>query len=81
MEFNKNGQSIFLQKKDEESDDIFYEKGWFIISQDLKKYKNLNKLIVYAKIWINMKYRKCKYSDNIEKKIKEMENNYKKNTK
>lgn len=76
MEFNKNGKSIYFVKNDQDSDDIFYEKGWFIVSQDLEKYESLEKLIFYSKIWINMKYRKCKYSEKIEKKIRDMEKNY-----
>lgn len=73
MEFYKNGKSIILNKEIGESDEIFYNRGLFIINQpNLNNLKDLNKL---SKIWANMKYKGCKYPSFISKKIKFMEKN------
>ena len=74
MEFKKNGNSIILNKKNSESDDIFLKKGWFIISQpDI--HSNYNEIVRMSKIWENIKYRKCIYNSHIMNKIKIMEKN------
>lgn len=73
MEFTKNGVSIFLKKEKNESDDMFLDRGWFIISQPNKL--NFNEMIKFSKIWVNNKYLKCKYNNDLIKIVKEMEKN------
>jgi hypothetical protein len=73
MEFCKNGKSIIIHKDLGESDEVFYNRGQFIINQS--KLNNLNDLEKLSKIWANMKYKGCKYSNSITTQIKYMEKN------
>jgi hypothetical protein len=73
MEFTKKGISILLEKDINESDDMFLDRGWFIVSQP--KNSNIYEMIKYSKIWVNNKYLKCKYNKDLIKLIKEMEKN------
>jgi hypothetical protein len=72
MEFKKNGFSLFLYKKNSESDEIFLKKGWFIISQpDILT--NYDEIIRLSKIWINIKFKKCVYHKYIMDKLDNMD--------
>ena len=71
MEFCKNGKSIILKKELGESDEIFHNRGLFIINQT--KLNNLSDLDKLSKIWANMKFKECKYPSYITNKIKYME--------
>ena len=73
MEFSKNGNSIFLEKDLNECKDLFIRRGWFIISQN--NINNLEELNKYSKLWINIKFKGCKYSNHIHKIIYSMEKN------
>ena len=74
MEFKKNGKSIILNKNNYESDEIFLKKGWFLISQpDI--IKNYEENLRLSKIWVNNKFKNCKYNRNIMEKLIEMEKN------
>ena len=73
MEFCKNGKSIILNKQLGESDEIFFNRGFFIINQS--KLNNLNELEKLSKIWANIKFKGCKYPNFISNKIKYMEKN------
>ena len=73
MEFTKNGKSLILNKASDESDDIFYKRGHFIISQPNSD--NLNYLIKLSKIWSNYRIKKCTYSNNLIKEINKLEKN------
>ena len=72
MEFKKNGFSLFLYKKNSESDEIFLKKGWFIISQpDILT--NYDEIIRLSKIWVNIKFKKCVYHKHIMNKLDYMD--------
>ena len=71
MEFSKNGLSIILNKDLSESDEIFYNRGLFIISQP--KLNNFQELVKLSKVWSNYKYKGCSYSYSLNKQIKDME--------
>ena len=73
MEFSKNGRSIILNKLLDESDDIFYKRGYFIISQP--NLDNLNYLIKLSKIWSNYRIKKCTYSNSLIKELTHKHNN------
>jgi len=73
MEFYKNGKSMILHKDTGESDEVFYNRGLFIISQT--KLNNLEDLEKMSKIWANIKYKGCKYSSSITNQIRYMEKN------
>jgi len=72
MEFKKNGYSLFLYKKNLESDEIFIKKGWFIVSQpDILT--NYDEIIRLSKIWTNVKFKNCKYHRSLMNKLNEMD--------
>lgn len=73
MEFYKNGKSIILYKDIGESDEVFYNRGLFIINQT--KLNNLQDLEKMSKVWANIKYKGCKYSNSITNQIRYMEKN------
>ena len=78
MEFEKNGLSIILDKKNNESFKVFTERGYFIINQNKNNlYKNFDNIDKLSKVWINKKFKKCKYNYHTEKLIKNL-NNYNK---
>jgi hypothetical protein len=68
MEFCKNGLSLIINKDKNEPDNIFYDRYWFIISQDIQKLDKLDELVKLSKIWVNMKYNRCKYSSYLADK-------------
>lgn len=71
MEFYKNGYTIYLTKSRDESWDMFLDRGWFVVSQ-LPFYNDYCYIERMALIWINVKYRKCKYNIDIIDKLKKM---------
>jgi hypothetical protein len=71
MEFCKNGKSIILYKDMGESDEIFFNRGTFIVSQP--KLYNFNELVKLSKVWSNYKYKGCSYSYSLNKQITDME--------
>lgn len=73
MEFYKNGVSIILNKDLGESDEIFFNRGQFIISQT--KLNNFQELEKLSKIWANRKYKGCKYPNSLLHQINFMEKN------
>uniref|UniRef100_A0A6C0IYF3 XRN2-binding (XTBD) domain-containing protein n=1 Tax=viral metagenome TaxID=1070528 RepID=A0A6C0IYF3_9ZZZZ len=75
MEISYNGISLFLKKNQFESDDTFNRRAWFIIKQEPKNLKELNKIIDYSLFWINIEYYNCKYNDSITDKILELKKN------
>jgi hypothetical protein len=78
MEFNKNGISLIIPRNNNESDDIYYNRGWFIISQpiiDSINIAKINEINKFANIWINIKFFSCKYPKQLYDKVMSMEKN------
>jgi len=71
IEFTKGEISFVLKKYDNESYDIFFKRGDFILKNGNSKLK-FNELILLSKIFTNNKFKKCKYSNDINKKIKSL---------
>lgn len=71
IEFTKGEFSFVLKKYDNESYDIFFKRGDFILKNRNSKLK-FNELILLSKIFTNDKFKKCKYSNEINKKIKNL---------
>lgn len=60
---------------DTESDIIFKERCWFIVTlypKLEKEFNDYNDLIKISKIWSNIKYHNCKYSSNIMNRIRKL---------
>lgn len=76
MEFKKNGISILLNRKVTESNDLFTSRGWFIVSQKPHDiFNNYDELLKLSEIWINHKFKNCKYNSQITRRIRSMERN------
>jgi hypothetical protein len=67
-------------KKPYESEDIFYNRIWFIASQEPNTQKELEKYIQYSHIWVNITYNHLTYDklimDNIKKYSKNVYKEY-----
>lgn len=72
MEIEYNGISYSFKNITQESDEIFYNRIWFIIKNEPKNIKELDILEKYSKIWINIKYLKCKYNKELTLKINKL---------
>ena len=73
--FIKDGYYCLVKKDDDESYEHFIERGNFIVSQKENNIIEINKIIIYSKIWINYKYMGCCYTPEIMNKL----NNYQQN--
>ena len=71
IEFTKGEYSFLLKKYDNESYDIFYKRADFILKNRNSKLK-FDELILLSKIFTNNKFKRCKYSNDIIKKIKNL---------
>ena len=71
FEFTKGEFSFILKKYDNESYDIFYKRCDFILRNKNSKLK-FDELILLSKIFTNDKFKKCKYSNDINKKIRNL---------
>lgn len=72
MEFYKDNYSIILNKENNESYEMFYQRGKFIIHQNNP---NFDELVKLSKVYVNIKFRNCIYPDKLVNKIKQMEKN------
>ena len=73
MKVEINGMSYNLEKNRYESDDIFYNRIWFIVSQKPQNSSELKKAIHNSILWSNIKYLNCFYSKDINNYIKNLE--------
>ena len=73
MEFIIDNISVIVKKEDNESDDIFFDRGKFIIN-NYNKIKNMSfeKLISLSKIYTYIKYNKCTYNKDVTNLINSM---------
>lgn len=71
MEFCRGDISIIIKKYEYESYDIFFKRGEFILKN---KNSNLNfdELVKLSKVFTNEKFKKCKYSFDLNKKIRNL---------
>ena len=67
--FIKNGNYIILKDNNHLISDIRYEYGFFMVSNLNNNYEELER---NAKLWINIKYLKCKYHPEIMDNIKKL---------
>ncbi len=67
--FEKNGVIIIIKQKAEESEFCFFERGWFIINQNINTNNQLNNIEKMSHIWMNTKNLKCEYSKEIMDKL------------
>lgn len=75
MNINKCGKFYTIKKANTETTKQLIERSWFVVNYihldnqetDIKDAERM------SRIWFNMRYLGCKYNDNFEKKIKDIE--------
>jgi hypothetical protein len=74
MNINKHGISIIINRNENETDEMYADRSWWILNQDLrnKSNKEIQQLIKFANIYINKKYLNCKYSPQVETIINQL---------
>lgn len=75
MEFEYKGISYYLEKLQDETDNVFYERCWFIIKQQPNSIEEFNNLIIKSEVWSNHKFLNCKYHENIQKELDHVNEN------
>lgn len=73
MEVNKNGMLLIIKRHENESEDVFYNRLWFIISQDEQTLNNFEEIEKLSHVWANIKFLGCRYSSSLYHKIMNME--------
>ena len=63
--FHKNGYFLQLSKDENESIDTFIERGNYIVNMKPKTREEIEKYIVYSRIWINNNKYENKYDDKL----------------
>lgn len=71
--FKKHGFLCNVEGDKNELDDHFLIRGLFVVSQKPETVKEYNKLILYSRCYINVKYDKCEYAPQLMEILKEME--------
>ena len=75
MIINVQHHTYTLEKDPYESDDVFYTRFWFIVSQQPKNKTEFKKYLDYSYIYVNIQYHKLSYDSVIMKNIKTYSNN------
>ena len=79
MLINKCGKLYSIKKNETETVKQSIERGWFAVNtlhldNDIKDLEeSLTEAEKMSRLWVNINILECKYDDNIEKKIKEIE--------
>lgn len=75
MEYEYNGMSYYIEKSKGESDDMFFNRSWFIIKQEPTSIEEFNILLKKSEIWVKHKYLGCLYEENIQNEINKLDKN------
>lgn len=67
--FDKNGSSYKIYRDPHEPDNLFFERGWYIVNK-IKNNDNFDEVVNLSRLWINVKYRNCVYANELMEKIK-----------
>lgn len=71
----KNNLICIIDKDDHEPNEHFIERCNFITSQSIKNDADYNKTIVYSRLFINQKYLKCSYENDVMSELEKMKAN------
>ncbi len=72
MNMLHNGFFYSFPKEDTLRDDMFYDKCWFLIKSNPQTKNEIINSTYLADIYINMKYLGCRYSKDVELKVKQV---------
>ena len=68
--FFKNDKFYLIKKDKYESMERFNERGWFIACMHPKTSDEFNEAVRLSRVWSNMKFDKCVYSDELTIKLR-----------
>lgn len=71
--FAKNGFICTVNKLPNEPDNIFIDRGWFVVSQHPITKQEYDEAVKYSILWANCQLYNCRYSDEIMDKLKKMD--------
>ena len=72
MIFEKNCYIIILEQEEDEPLEWHIDRGYFVVSQIPTTVEEYNEAVRYSRIYVNHKYKKNGYDDEIENKLKKM---------
>ena len=75
MEFEFKGISYYIEKLPDESDNIFFNRCWFIIKHEPISIDEFNKLTTKSEIWSKHHFLKCVYNKKIQDELNYIDNN------
>lgn len=67
--FINEGRLILLEKLNDESLDILNERANFIFNYKKNKNINYEEIVKLSILWSNVKFKNCKYNNNIMKML------------
>lgn len=70
----KTGTGIIVTKYKNESDEQFFERGYFMLKYKKHHDIKIEELIKMSNIWKNIKYLHCEYPQEIMTKINKIKN-------
>lgn len=79
MQINKSGKLYLIERHEIETDKQLIERSWFIVNglhlenNNTKSSEEIKEVEKYSRLSFNTNVLQCKYSDHIEKKIKDIE--------
>ena len=68
--FLKNDKFYLIKKDKYEPMERFNERGWFIAYMHPKTSEEFNEAVRLSRVWSNMKFDKCVYSDELTIKLR-----------
>lgn len=72
MIFKKDSCVINLTRDPFEPEELFIERGYFVVSQKPKSKQEFNYAILYSRIYINYNFKNCNYTDYIIMELNKM---------
>ena len=72
MIFEKKCYMINLEQEENEPQEWYIDRGYFVVSQMITTTEEYNEAVKYSRIFVNYKYNKCGYNTEIENKLKKM---------
>ena len=69
MEFEYKGNLYYIDKNSNDTDNMFFDKCWYIIKHEPNNNKELIHLQKKAELWYNSKSLNCKYIEDNQNSI------------
>jgi len=71
IEIQFQGKIYIIFRHANESDEMLYERGWFIAKQSPSNDIDYIEAVKLSLIWQNMEYKRCNYHNRLEDKVNE----------